>query len=379
MHDEFVYIDTPQKLASLLARIDEAERIAVDVEADSFHHYYEKVCLIQIAANGEVYLVDPLAEVDLSPLTPALARKVLIFHDGGYDLRMLRLSLGFEPQQPVFDTMLAAQLLGYREFGLSALVKRFFGVALAKTHQKANWSRRPLDHKLLRYAGDDVRYLHKLSDALDAELNRLGRRNWHQENCRAMVNAARTDRTPPDEDRQWRIKGTRLLSRRQLAFVRQLWHWREQEARQADLPPFKIIGNTQLLELALWAEKHPKSPLKRGPRLPRHFVAGRLERLHAAVAQAAALPEQAWPAILKPSFNRIPSEEFRRTVEVLKDQCCRKAQELGIEPFVLAPRAMLTCIAQHKPTCASELMQAAGAMQWQAALLWPIAQRVLQI
>ena len=379
LQDDFVYIDTAAKLASLTSRMAEADRLAVDVEADSFHHYYEKVCLIQVAANGEVYLVDPLAGLDLSQFVQALGRKVLIFHDGGYDLRMLRQSLGFEPRPAVFDTMLAAQLLGYREFGLSAMLKRFFDVDMVKTHQKANWSGRPLDKKLLSYAGDDVRYLHKLADVLDVELRRLDRLSWHEETCRAMVQAAQTDKTPPDEDRQWRIKGTRLLHRPQLAYVRRLWCWREDEASRADLPPFKIIGNAELLDFALWAERHPKTSLKSGPRLPRHFVGARLHRLEAAIAEAAHLPESAWPDVLKPSPRPPTSEAFRQTVEVLKDRCRQKAEELGIEPFVLAPRAMLTCIAQHKPKGVRELMASAGAMQWQARLIWPAVQRTLGV
>ncbi len=377
MHDNFVYVDTDPKLASLIERIAIGERLAIDVEADSFHHYYEKVCLIQVAVNGDVYLVDPLAGFDLSHFTNLLSSNVLIFHDGGYDLRMLRQSLDFQPRQAVFDTMLAAQLLGYREFGLSALLKRFFDVDMAKTHQKANWSRRPLDKKLLSYAGDDVRYLHRLADALEAELTGMGRLSWHEETCKAMVRAAQAEKAAPNDDRQWRIKGTRLLNRRQLAFVRRLWCWRQSEAQAADLPPFKIIGNVQLLEFALWAEKHSGVPLKRGPRLPRHFVGDRIARLQTAIAEAAVLPQTEWPEVLKPSLNHAPSAEFRGTVETLKDECRLKADELGIEPFVLAPRAMLACIAQHKPGDVKQLIDKTGAMPWQANLLTPIVRRVL--
>jgi len=377
LHDNFVYVDTDPKLASLIERIAIGERLAIDVEADSFHHYYEKVCLIQVAVNGDVYLVDPLAGFDLSHFTNLLSSNVLIFHDGGYDLRMLRQSLDFQPRQAVFDTMLAAQLLGYREFGLSALLKRFFDVDMAKTHQKANWSRRPLDKKLLSYAGDDVRYLHRLADALEAELTGMGRLSWHEETCKAMVRAAQAEKAAPNDDRQWRIKGTRLLNRRQLAFVRRLWCWRQSEAQAADLPPFKIIGNVQLLEFALWAEKHSGVPLKRGPRLPRHFVGDRIARLQTAIAEAAVLPQTEWPEVLKPSLNHAPSAEFRGTVETLKDECRLKADELGIEPFVLAPRAMLACIAQHKPGDVKQLIDKTGAMPWQANLLTPIVRRVL--
>jgi len=376
LHEEFEYIDTAQKLASLTAQIDRQDRLAVDVEADSFHHYYEKVCLIQLAVNGCIYLIDPLAGLDLSTFIDALAHRVLIFHDGGYDLRMLRQSFAFEPRRPVFDTMLAAQLLGYREFGLAALLRKLFDLDLPKTHQKANWSCRPLDNKLLSYAANDVKYLHRLTDELESRLRELGRLSWHEQTCGAMVRAAQVEKPAADGDRQWRIKGTRPLKRRQLAYVRRLWHWRQQEAERADLPPFKIIGNVQLIELAMWAESHTKAALHKGPRLPRHFVGDRLERLQAAIRQAAELPEPQWPETLRRRTNGPPGPEFCRTVDTLKEQCRSKAEELGIEPFVLAPRSTLSSIAQRKPRDEAELI-AAGAMQWQAGLLWPIVSRFL--
>jgi ribonuclease D len=121
LNEPHIYVDTESSLESLVKRVGRSSRIAVDMEADSFHHYFEKVCLIQVAAAGKVYLVDPLAGLDLSEFLDVLADKKLIFHDGGYDLRMMLSSFGFSPKVPIFDTMIAAQLLGYEKFSLSAL------------------------------------------------------------------------------------------------------------------------------------------------------------------------------------------------------------------------------------------------------------------
>ncbi len=127
-----LYIDTHSGLLDLISRLEEAPGIALDTEADSLHHYFEKVCLIQLAAGEENAIVDPLCGMDLSPLLALLARKPLILHGADYDLRMMRLTFGFLPEGEVFDTMLAARLLGYAAFGLASLVERFFGVRLSK-------------------------------------------------------------------------------------------------------------------------------------------------------------------------------------------------------------------------------------------------------
>src|SRR5262245_16895780 len=145
--DGYVYVREPASLQTLLERIEVAERIALDTEADSLHNYFEKVCLVQLSLDGEHYLVDPLARLDLSGLLQALTDKPLILHGGDYDLRMLRVSMEFRPRGEVFDTMIAAQLLGLEQIGLAALTGRFFAVTIGKDGQKSDWSRRPLSGK----------------------------------------------------------------------------------------------------------------------------------------------------------------------------------------------------------------------------------------
>ena len=148
----------------LIQRIDTAERVALDTEADSLHNYFEKVCLVQLSFGGEHYLIDPLAGLDLNGLSEVLADKPLILHGGDYDLRMLRASIGFRPRREVFDTMIAAQLLGLEQIGLAALTERFFAITIGKAGQKSDWSRRPLSENQLRYAVNDTRFLERLAD-----------------------------------------------------------------------------------------------------------------------------------------------------------------------------------------------------------------------
>jgi ribonuclease D len=263
----YVYVRDGAVLATLVQRIDSAKRIAVDTEADSLHNYFEKVCLIQLSIDGADYLVDPLAGVELRGFLEALAAKPLIFHAGDYDLRILRASTGFRPSGEIFDTMIAAQLLGIEQIGLAALLERCFAVTIGKEGQKSDWSLRPLSEKQLRYAVNDTRYLEALAERMASELAAKGRLGWHSESCRAMVQASGRN-NPRDPEETWRLKGAGRMTRRQLAYLRELWRWRDQHARRANRPPFKIFGNQQIFELLQWAESHPNEPLDKGPKMP---------------------------------------------------------------------------------------------------------------
>jgi ribonuclease D len=161
-------------LADFVARLASCDRIAIDTEADSLHCYFEKVCLIQISGGSEHVLVDPLAEIDLQPLTDTLCSRRLVSHGADYDLRLLRRTGRFGPAD-LFDTMIASRLVGKTAFGLAALVKEYFGIELSKASQKANWAIRPLPPEMLEYAINDTRYLLEIADILEADLRRLGR------------------------------------------------------------------------------------------------------------------------------------------------------------------------------------------------------------
>jgi len=243
-----IVIDTEAKLAALLPAIQSADWLALDTEADSLHAYPEKVCLLQISTVACDELIDPLAGLDLDPLLEALNRHELIMHGADYDLRLLRKHHEFVPSA-VFDTMLAARLLGERQFGLSSLADRFLGVQLDKGPQKADWARRPLTVRMEAYARNDTHYLKPLSDKLRTELEQKDRLAWHQESCERLI----VESTKPaltDADSVWRIKGSHRLGRPALAILRELWRWREGEAVQANKPPFFVISHQALVDIA---------------------------------------------------------------------------------------------------------------------------------
>jgi len=380
--NEYIYVDTPSGLQILIKRMAETPRISLDTEADSLYHYYEKVCLIQITAGGYNYILDPLVRLNLTDFFRILAKKSIILHDADYDLRLLRAAYDFFPSGEVFDTMLAARILGHPRLGLSALVEKYFGITLSKHGQKFNWSLRPLPENKLIYAGNDTRYLEPLADILINELSQLGRLDWHNESCTAMTRATRLDRPPKGPDFSWRIKGTNGLARGQLAFVRALWSWREDEAIKADLPPFKVMGNSPLLALSLWTHSHPGIPLSRGPKLPRSCKGERLGALNKKISETRVLSECHWPK-LKPDKKKggksyIPlSGQETTLVNSLREHSAAIAADLGIPPSVLVSRASIESIIRAKAITADEIKVSGRITCWQAELLAPAIKNIL--
>ena len=179
-------IDREELLCSLVRDLDRAEWVAVDTEADSLHAYPEKLCLIQLSIPSDDVLVDPLAGMKMGEFFSSLRAKTLIMHGADYDVRLFKMGCGFVPEI-IFDTMLAARLLGRRQFGLSNLTKEILGVELEKTSQKANWAKRPLTDKMSEYALNDTRYLQPLAKALKTELEAVGRIEWHSQECTRLI------------------------------------------------------------------------------------------------------------------------------------------------------------------------------------------------
>jgi ribonuclease D len=371
-----VYVREIAAMEALVRRIGAAERVALDTEADSLHNYFEKVCLVQLSLGGEHYLVDPLSGLDLTGFLEALAEKPLILHGGDYDLRMMRASMDFRPRREVFDTMIAAQLLGIEQIGLAALIERFFDITIGKEGQKSDWSRRPLSEKQLRYAVNDTRFLEPLAERMRGELSERGRVDWHRESCRAMVESTGRDNAR-DPEEAWRIKGAGRLTRRQLAYLRELWRWRDMHARRANLPAFKVFGNQQILDLLQWAESHPGVPLHQGPKLPRNIVGSRLSTLEEAIARAAGMAQAQWPELRTFDRGDAPRTDCKEQIDALRGECARIAKELEIAPSTLAPRAALEALARSRPRTLEEIMESGGLLRWQAELVKGAVEKTL--
>lgn len=361
-----LYCDSQEKVDALIEELKDVSRVALDTEADSLHHYYEKVCLIQLSFCGRHVLVDPLSAVDLSGLLELLANKVLVIHGADYDLRMLRRCYGFVAGE-IFDTMLAAQLLGYKQLGLAALTERHCGVVLSKHGQKADWSKRPLTPALIEYATNDTRHLLCIAERLTEELKAKGRLAWHQEECRRLVAAVALCREGHVRNGDWRVKGWHTLpAGRAHAILRELWKWREDEAEAADLPPFKIARSETLVELARWFDEHGTT--SELPELPRNIRGGRLARLRQAAARALSLPRSEWPQRESAKNGRVRSHD-KELFSRLREIRDAKAVELGLEGALLCPAAVLHHLADAKPKSLEELRAMNALSNWQIEIL----------
>jgi ribonuclease D len=346
-------IASDEKITELLPQICHHRRIAVDTEADSLHCYFEKLCLIQLTFDDQDVLIDPLAPVNLQPLCDVLAQKEIVLQGMDFDLRLLRRTFHL-PVQDVFDTVIAARMIGLSEFSYAALVQRYFGVTLPKGSQKANWARRPLPPAMEAYAKNDTHFLLPLAAMMEEQMQSLGRMDWFRQSCRRGQEQTLIPRER-DPDSAWRIAGSGTLPPQACAVLRAIWLWRDREAREADRPAFHILQNSIMLDVAkrLVAGEIPKLP----------FLSERRRRgLFAAAEAALALPEQEWPQ--KPQrAARLRTPGFDRKVETLRQRRDQQAKELALDPAFIAPRSALEGIAAE-PARSRALL-----VEWQCELL----------
>jgi ribonuclease D len=346
-------IATSSQLTDVLKAIEPADRVAIDTEADSLHCYKEKLCLLQISVPTRDAIVDPLTDIDLAPLRDALADKEIVLHGADYDLRLLRRNLSFAPRT-IFDTVIAARMMGIREFSLAALVQRYFGIELAKGSQKANWAQRPLSARMAEYAVNDTRYLLPMAERLEAELNSRNRMDWFRQSCQRALELAAIDRER-DVDEAWRISGAGALRGRASAVLRELWNWREKEAEAVDRPPFHILQNRELLHSA------EKFATGESPDY-KHFSDRRRRAFRQAAERGMQLPERDWPVRPRRFGARATAEVVKR-IENFRRNRDHAAKDLQIESSVIAPRATLEAIAADQ-TRADALL-----VPWQRELL----------
>jgi ribonuclease D len=347
------FIETESALAGMVPALAAHPRVAIDTEADSLHCYFEKLCLIQVSVPEHDWLIDPLAGFSLEPFFAALAGREIILHGADYDLRLLR-RVGFAGPSSVFDTMIAARLCSVAEFSLAALLKRHFDLTIPKASQKANWARRPLPATMLDYAVNDTRHLHRLAEIYEAELRRLGRWSWFEQSCERAVQASGVNRER-DLEELWRITGSGLLRGRAAAILRELWRWRDEEARALDKPSFHILHNEQLIAAAtrLDAGEEVEFSHLRGPRLG---------RFRETVRRALALTENEWPQFVRIARPR-PSREEEERCKELKTRRDRAAAELQLDPSLIAPKATIESLASQPVETAARMMA------WQRELL----------
>jgi ribonuclease D len=361
----YLLLDQPGSLGPLLQALGPVREVTLDTEADNMFHYKTRVCLLQFMVGREVFLVDVLAPgLDLRPLWQALAGKHLLMHGSDFDIRLLHDLCGFVPDS-LFDTMLAAQLLGRQRFGLAALLEEHFGVLLDKDGQKANWSRRPITPKLLNYAALDVWHLPELRDILAKELRKLGRLGWLEQQCAAQLRSGAEGFAPPTEH-DWRIGRSERLRGPGLSVLHAIWHWREAQAQRIDTPPFKVCGNALIMKIAEAAEAGETEAAI----LAQVHLGKRHDRIFPSLAAAVRAGLERDPHTLPRRPGRDPNRVSLTQAQVelqdrIKADRDRIAAKLGIDPTLIANRAQLSQIARQPRDLGQVLLP------WQADLLRP--------
>ncbi len=358
----FTWVASLDAFQRLVESLQPASRLAIDIEADSLYHYFEKVCLIQISTDCETFILDSLAVKDLRALGPIMADAAVekVFHAANYDLFCLRRDYEFAFKN-LFDTHVAAQLMGYEQLGLDALLEKLLGISHSKRRQRDDWSRRPLAPEQLEYAAMDTHHLMQLRDLLERQLREKGRLAWAREEFESLAEL-QTQEREFDAEGFRRIKGSRTISLPQLAILRALYLLRDRYAREMDVPPFKVMNNSVLLDLAQRPPRAPRELFKRPGisfRVARRF-SGEIYR----TIENARSEDPASLALPARDPGKAPSRESKARLEELRRWRRVKAEELQLHVGVIFPGALLEIVAACPPDNLAELEAIPGIRRW---------------
>ena len=358
------YLDSSSAVEQWLSGIRTTGILALDTEGASFHRYVDRIYLIQLSTRETHAIIDPLpiaTPAGLGALVEDPAVEI-VFHDADYDLRLLRQDYGWQVRN-VFDTRIAAQLLGLKAFGLAALLERSFGLKLDKKHQRADWSMRPLTADMLDYAAQDTMHLLGLRDVLRTELEAKGRLAWAAEEFARLETIGWAAEDPAAAF--LRIKGARDLTRRELAIFREVVQWRDATALALDRATFRVVGNETLFELARLAPR-TRDALGKVKGMPRGILERAGDAILAAIGRGLEVPEAELPRFPKAArWDRDP--DFDHKVGALKAVRDAAATRLDLDPGVLCSRERLEAVARLLPREVDDLTRIPEFRRWQIA------------
>ncbi len=339
-----LWVEHAQQLERVCQQAATARAVAVDTEADSFHSYFPKICLVQISFDDQHVLIDPLrlSRDEMAPLAQLLANPHVpkVLHGADYDQRMIQKDLGVR-LRALADTQAAAQVLGEKQTSLAALLAKELGVQLDKSQQRADWARRPLTEAMMAYAVGDTRYLQPLLARLLVRLEGLGRRHWWEEECQALEEV--TFELPvPNPWAFLRLKGAWALSAEALGRLAAAWELRDAIARQLDVPAFRVMSSEGLVRLA--ANPPADLPaLATVGGIPQRVLRRWGRELLGILGSAQPLTPPKKPSAIPDARHKKLLAELRRVRDDL-------AEGLGLDPGFLAPRWALEAVAQQRPT-----------------------------
>ena len=342
-----LWIDNTKGFKQLVEDLSVQPRIAVDTESNSLHAYRERVCLIQFSTEKKDYLVDPLALEDLTLLAPVFADPKIekIFHAAEYDLICLSRDFGFKFVN-LFDTMQAARILGYKFVGLDNILAEKFSVKVNKRHQKANWGARPLTSAQLEYASMDTQYLITLRDMLEKELREAGRWDLAQDDFLLAQNVD----VPTEKlnGSSWkRFSSRKNITPRELTVLSELTKCRDEIAEKLDRPPFKVITNKMLLNIA---KNIPEKDVDlAGIGLSQKQIRLWGKQILAAARRGAEVP------LVKVEQPKRPKDSVLKRLDKLKTWRKKVGDEMKVESDIILPKRFLNVLSEHPPHSRQEL------------------------
>ena len=356
-HNELIWVDQRPQFRRMIADLMRHPLLAVDTESNSLFVYREQVCLIQFSTGEKDYLLDTLALDNLSELDELFAspKYEKIFHAAEYDLLCLHRDFGFIFSN-IYDTMIAGRILGKPEIGLAAMIEGEFGIHLDKRYQRANWGKRPLPPEQLEYARLDTFYLIPLRERTMAALKESGRWELAQEDFRrqCIVELSAENNASPC----WKVAGNNDLSPQQIAVLDELCQMRDQKARQANIPVFKVLSNNALLQIA---QDLPRT-LEELNSL-RCLSGSEIARYGESLLQVVERGLSREP-LRRPFNHHRPDERYVVRLEALRGWRKRTGAEQGVPSDVILPRSVLEQIAQLNPKSEVELQPIMADLPW---------------
>jgi len=351
-------IKTAAAWQECLQQLKQSARIAIDLEANSMYAYQEEVCLIQITIPGQDFIIDPLAVPDISEFEQLLTdpEKEKVFHAAEYDLILLKRQFDWEMTN-LFDTMWAARVLGYKRYGLASLLEDIYDIHLDKRFQKSNWCKRPLSTDQLLYAQLDTHYLLDLRDYLQAELQQAGRWEEAVESFAAQTQVKMPD-TSFDPADFWSINGVQHLDTAQQTALQQLYIFREEESRDRNVPPFKVMGERTLLALAE-AMPQRQYELRRIHGMSNQQVRRYGRKIVQVIRDSRELPP---PAPRR--RNKRPSDPVLNRYDKLHTWRKKRGKQRGVESDVILSRDILWELAHLNPSNVQQLAELDSIGEW---------------
>jgi ribonuclease D len=351
------YIENSRQLEDISSLLASFPSLSIDTESNSLYVYREQVCLLQISTPEADYLIDTLSVEDLTCLAPIFANfeQEKIFHAAEYDIICLKRDYNFTINH-IFDTMVAARILGEPAFGLGSLLQTRLGITVEKKYQRANWGMRPLTSEMIEYARQDSQHLYDLKMLLEKDLKEKNLWDLALEDFQlgCEVNG---HPQPPNSSIWWKVAGSSDISPNAAAILQTLCDFREEIAARRNVPPFKIISNEILVKLSQEPPANENELIGMhgvSPHFLQRYGQGLMNAIHEG---AAARP------LSRPSRPR-PDEHFLRRLDALKEWRKIKGKEISVESDVVLPRDFVEHIAAENPESMEKLHQLMANIPW---------------